>query len=85
MPPASVTSSASAGWWSASAGTARTFPMELAVGEVNQGGLRLYTGFIRDLTERQQTQTRLQELQEELLHASRLAPWGRWRRRWRMS
>ena len=53
-----------------------TFPMELAVGEVNQGGLRLYTGFIRDLTERQQTQTRLQELQEELLHASRLRSMG---------
>jgi len=53
-----------------------TFPMELAVGEVNQGGLRLYTGFIRDLTERQQTQARLQELQEELLHASRLRSMG---------
>jgi two-component system sensor kinase FixL len=53
-----------------------TFPMELAVGEVNQNGLRLYTGFIRDLTERQQTQARLQELQEELLHASRLRSMG---------
>jgi two-component system sensor kinase FixL len=35
-----------------------TFPMELAVGEVNSGGQRLFTGFIRDLTERQETQAR---------------------------
>ena len=32
-----------------------TFPMELAVGEVSREGHRLFTGFIRDLTERQQT------------------------------
>ena len=53
-----------------------TFPMELAVGEVNQGEHRLFTGFVRDLTERQQTQTRLQELQDDLLHASRLRAMG---------
>jgi len=53
-----------------------TFPMELAVGEVNQGEHRLFTGFVRDLTERQQTQARLQELQENLLHASRLRAMG---------
>ena len=45
-----------------------TFPMELSVGEVNQNGRRLFTGFVRDLTERQQTRARLQELQDELLH-----------------
>ncbi|MBN8899482.1 MAG: PAS domain S-box protein, partial [Rhodospirillales bacterium] len=49
-----------------------TFPMELSVGEVRQNGTRLFTGFVRDLTERQQTQARLQELQEDLLHVSRL-------------
>ena len=53
-----------------------TFPMELAVGEVQQDGARLFTGFIRDLTERQQTQARLQELQENLLHVSRLRSMG---------
>jgi two-component system, LuxR family, sensor kinase FixL len=53
-----------------------TFPMELAVGEVHQGDRRLFTGFIRDLTERQQTDRRLQELQDGLLHVSRLRSMG---------
>ncbi len=53
-----------------------TFPMELSVGEVKQDGLRLFTGFVRDLTERQQTKMRLQELQDGLLHASRLRSMG---------
>ncbi|WP_233243371.1 sensor histidine kinase, partial [Caulobacter sp. HMWF025] len=35
-----------------------------------------YTGFIRDLTDRQQTETRLQELQNELVHVSRLTAMG---------
>ena len=53
-----------------------TFPIELAVGEVRDGDIRLFTGFIRDLTERQQTQTRMQELQNDLLHASRVRSMG---------
>jgi len=53
-----------------------TFPMELAVGEVKHEGERLFTGFVRDLTERQRTETRMQELQFELLHASRLRSMG---------
>ena len=53
-----------------------TFPMELSVGEVSREGHRLFTGFIRDLTERQQTEARLQELQSELLHVSRLSAMG---------
>jgi two-component system sensor kinase FixL len=53
-----------------------TFPMELAVGEVRHGEQRLFTGFIRDITERQQTQARLQELQGDLLHVSRLRSMG---------
>ena len=53
-----------------------TFPMELAVGEVKDGPETLFTGFIRDLTERQQTLARLQELQENLLHVSRLRSMG---------
>jgi len=53
-----------------------TFPMELSVGEVNQNGRRLFTGFVRDLTERQQTQARMQELQNDLLHGSRLRAMG---------
>jgi two-component system sensor kinase FixL len=37
---------------------------------------RFFTGFIRDLTERQQTEARLQELQSELVHMSRLTAMG---------
>lgn len=51
------------------------FPMELAVGET-KGPNRSYTGFIRDLTERQATEARLQELQSELVHVSRLTAMG---------
>jgi two-component system sensor kinase FixL len=53
-----------------------TFPMELAVGEMEVTERRFFTGFIRDLTERQQTETRLQELQSELVHVSRLTALG---------
>ena len=53
-----------------------TFPMELAVGEMRSGGERFFTGFVRDLTERQDTQTRMQELQSELMHISRLTALG---------
>lgn len=53
-----------------------TFPMELSVGEMRSGGQRYFTGFIRDLTERQQTETRLQELQSELVHMSRFTALG---------
>lgn len=53
-----------------------TFPMELAVGEMRSGDKRYFTGFIRDLTERQKTEARLQELQSELVHISRLTAMG---------
>src|SRR5262245_17586775 len=53
-----------------------TFPMELAVGEMRSGDRRYFTGFIRDLTERQKTEARLQELQSELVHISRLTAMG---------
>jgi two-component system, LuxR family, sensor kinase FixL len=53
-----------------------TFPMELAVGEMRIAGQRYFTGFVRDLTERQRTETRLQELQSELVHVSRLTALG---------
>ncbi|WP_341482666.1 PAS domain S-box protein [Microvirga solisilvae] len=53
-----------------------TFPIELAVGEMRSGGQRYFTGFIRDLTERQRTEARLQELQSELVHMSRFTALG---------
>jgi two-component system sensor kinase FixL len=53
-----------------------TFPLELAVGEMRSGNQRFFTGFIRDLTETQKTEKRLQELQSELVHISRLTAMG---------
>jgi two-component system sensor kinase FixL len=53
-----------------------TFPMELAVGEMKSRDRRYFTGFIRDLSERQKTEARLQELQSELVHISRLTAMG---------
>ena len=50
-----------------------TFPIELAVGETHVGQHRIFTGFIRDISERQGTERRLQQLQSELLHVSRLS------------
>ena len=53
-----------------------TFPMELAVGEMVQNGRHLFTGFVRDLTERQETLRRMQDLQAELIHMSRFTAMG---------
>jgi two-component system sensor kinase FixL len=54
-----------------------TFPMELHVGEMRVDSRRLFTGFVRDLSELQQTKKRLQDVHAELLHASRLSMMGR--------
>jgi two-component system sensor kinase FixL len=54
----------------------QTFPMELSVGEARLGEVRFFTGFVRDLSERQATERRLQELQSELIHVSRLTAMG---------
>jgi len=53
-----------------------TFPMELSVGEIRVADRRFFTGFVRDLTERQETEARLQDLQAELVHVSRLTAMG---------
>ena len=53
-----------------------TFPMHLTIGEMQSGGQPYFTGFVRDLTEQQQTQARLHELQSELFHVSRLSAMG---------
>ena len=53
-----------------------TFPMELSVGEMRSGDRRFFTGFVRDLTERQRTERRLQDLQSELVHVARLTALG---------
>jgi two-component system sensor kinase FixL len=53
-----------------------TFPMELAIGEASGEGQRIFTGFVRDLTERQRTEKRLETLQSELIHVSRVSAMG---------
>jgi len=53
-----------------------TFPMELSVGEATGEGQRVFTGFIRDLTDRHRTQERLEELQSELIHVARVSAMG---------
>ena len=53
-----------------------SFPMELSVGEANRNGHRLFTGFVRDLTERQSAERRIQELQSQLSHISRITEMG---------
>lgn len=52
------------------------FPMHLSVGEAVSDGHRIFTGFIRDLTAQQRAEHKLQELQTELIHVSRLSAMG---------
>ncbi|HEU0219037.1 MAG TPA: PAS domain S-box protein, partial [Stellaceae bacterium] len=52
------------------------FPLQLSVGEVRDAGRRLYTGFVHDLTQRQETLKRVRDLQAELTHVSRLTEMG---------
>lgn len=52
-----------------------TFPMQLAVAEIKAAD-RLFCGFVRDLTERHETEAQLRELQAELVHVSRLTALG---------
>ena len=53
-----------------------TFPMKLAVGEMRSGNGRYFTGFIRDLTEREESEALLQEAQSELARLARLNELG---------
>lgn len=53
-----------------------TFPIDLAVGELRLGEARLFSGFIRDLTESRATEKQLHALQAELAHVSRITSMG---------
>jgi two-component system sensor kinase FixL len=53
-----------------------TFPMKLAIGEMKTGGKTFFTGFIRDLTEREESAARLEEIQGELARLARLNELG---------
>jgi two-component system sensor kinase FixL len=53
-----------------------TFPIELAVGEALAKGKHVFTGLIRDVSDRQETERRLHEVQADLIHVSRLSAMG---------
>lgn len=53
-----------------------TFPIELSIGEVHLKGRRHFVGFIRDLTQRQESEKLLHEVQSEMFHMSRLSSMG---------
>jgi two-component system sensor kinase FixL len=53
-----------------------TFPIELSVGEAKTPEGRIFTGFIRDLTEQQSVERRLHELQNELARVARVSAVG---------
>jgi two-component system, LuxR family, sensor kinase FixL len=53
-----------------------TFPMHLTVGELRSDHGHYFTGFIRDLTDQQMTESRLNELQSEVTHMSRFTALG---------
>jgi two-component system sensor kinase FixL len=52
------------------------FPTELSIGEARTRERRILTVFIHDISKRQSTERRLQELQSELLHVTRLSTMG---------
>ncbi|HZF46061.1 MAG TPA: PAS domain S-box protein, partial [Sphingomonadaceae bacterium] len=53
-----------------------TFPIDLAVGEVELPDGPVFAGFIRDLTETRETERLLHNLQNELAHTSRITSMG---------
>ena len=53
-----------------------TFPIDLSIGEARFPDRCVFTGFIRDLTEREQSERQVHSLQEELAHVSRVTSMG---------
>lgn len=53
-----------------------TFPMKLAVGEVRSGDRIYFTGFIRDLTEQEESAAKLGQARSELARLARLNELG---------
>jgi two-component system sensor kinase FixL len=52
------------------------FPAELTIGEMRSTTGRLFTGFVRDLTEKAENEKRLNDLQAELVHIARFTAMG---------
>lgn len=51
-------------------------PVELKIGEANLGDARYFTGYIRDVTKKQETEHSLNQIQAELANFSRLSAVG---------
>lgn len=54
------------------------FPMELAVSRISDKGRNLYTGVVRDISERREAEARLRESQAHMDRAQELAGLGSW-------
>src|SRR5215217_7703812 len=52
------------------------FPIEMSLGEILEGGERLFTGVIRDLTERKRTEDALREMRDRFRSIFDHAPIG---------
>jgi two-component system sensor kinase FixL len=53
-----------------------SFPIELSIGDARTEHGRVFTGFVRDLSERQTAERRLNDLQNELHQISRISAMG---------
>jgi len=53
-----------------------TFPMYLSVGEGRLDGRRIFVGIVHDISDRNAREKRIQELQSELLHVTRMTAMG---------
>lgn len=53
-----------------------TFPMRLTIGEAATEDVRLFTGFVEDLTEKRRLEEQMEQLTSELTQASRLTAMG---------
>lgn len=52
------------------------FPADLAVSEFNVGGRRMFTGMVRDVSDRRRAEEEARKRREELSHAARLSTIG---------
>jgi two-component system, LuxR family, sensor kinase FixL len=53
-----------------------TFPMELAVGEINLKGRKLFTGIVRDITDRREAELLSKRRLHEIAHLSKVVAMG---------
>jgi two-component system sensor kinase FixL len=53
-----------------------TFPMELSVGEAITEGERIFTGFVRDLSEKHAAEEHIEALRADLIHVARISAMG---------